>query len=398
VVWLSAAQLVSWGTLYYSFNVLLAPMQRDLGWTPIELSGAFSLGLFVASVLGVPVGAWIDQRGARALMTGGSLLAAAMLAAWSATDSLAAFYAIWALLGVSIATTLYEPAFAVVTARFGQFYRKAITVMTLLGGLASTVFIPLTQGLVSSIGWRPTLIVLAAFNALVCGTIHFVLLRPTAAETASRGAEARRPFLHTLLASEPLRRALRQPTFWALFACFTCANLVVSGIAAHLVPLLTDRGASIPVAVTMAALFGPAQVAARLVTLGADRWLDTRRLGRIATVLLVAAILVLAGASAALPLLWLFPILFGIGNGSMTIVRGTAVPEFLSRTGYATINGALVMSTLLARAVAPVATAMIWSVGGYDAVIAVFVGLTGAATVAFWIASGRRLARAQESA
>ena len=41
---LSVTEIVSWGVLYYAFAVFLLPMQRELGYSAAELTGAFSLG------------------------------------------------------------------------------------------------------------------------------------------------------------------------------------------------------------------------------------------------------------------------------------------------------------------------------------------------------------------
>jgi Sugar phosphate permease len=121
LVWaLSAAQLVSWGALYYSFSLFVVPMEAELGWSRNALNGALSLGLLTAGVSAFAVGTWIDRRGGRALMTFGSALGAAMLAAWSRVESLVAFYAIWMGLGLALAATLYEPAFTVLTRLFAK--------------------------------------------------------------------------------------------------------------------------------------------------------------------------------------------------------------------------------------------------------------------------------------
>jgi hypothetical protein len=51
---------------------------------------------------------------------------------------------------------------------------------------------------------------------------------------------------------------------------------------------------------------------------------------------------------------------FGLGNGVMTIVRGTAVPELIGPANYGAINGALAFPMMIARTFAPVAAAAIW--------------------------------------
>ena len=37
VVWaLSVTQVISWGSLFYAISVLMAPIERELGWKPAE--------------------------------------------------------------------------------------------------------------------------------------------------------------------------------------------------------------------------------------------------------------------------------------------------------------------------------------------------------------------------
>src|ERR1700689_3277107 len=95
VIALAAAQLVSWGSIYYSFSPFVVPMEAELGWSRTALDGALSAGLLLSGVAAYPVGAWIDRGGGRAVMSIGSALAVVLLAAWSRVTSLGAFYAIW---------------------------------------------------------------------------------------------------------------------------------------------------------------------------------------------------------------------------------------------------------------------------------------------------------------
>ena len=90
------------GILYYGFPVFLPPMEAELGWSRAAL----------------PVGRWIDRHGARSLMTAGSCVATLLVLAWSRIDSLPALYLLWFLIGLSLAATLYEPAFAAVVGWF----------------------------------------------------------------------------------------------------------------------------------------------------------------------------------------------------------------------------------------------------------------------------------------
>src|SRR5690242_15678858 len=83
-VWaLAAAQLVSWGSIYYGFSLFVVPMEADFGWSRTAINGALSLGLLMSGLCAYSVGYWIDRHGGRAIMTAGSALGTVLLAVWS---------------------------------------------------------------------------------------------------------------------------------------------------------------------------------------------------------------------------------------------------------------------------------------------------------------------------
>ena len=238
ILWtLSLGQLVSWGLVYYPFPLFVAPMTAELGWSRSALFGALSSGLLVAGLCSIPVGAWIDRGHGRMLMTGGSLLAALLLALWSKVDSLLLFYALWIALGACQSVLLYEPAFAVITRVYGPRYREAIVFMTFVGGLASTVGIPLTQFLIGHIGWRPTLEVLAAVNLGVGLLLHWPFI-PGPQEKPLAIAAASRPVAGGPR-QNPLAAAVRLPAFWGLVVF-----AILYGVANGLLTIL--RGMAVP--------------------------------------------------------------------------------------------------------------------------------------------------------
>jgi hypothetical protein len=372
VIALSVAQLVSWGTVYYGFPLFVVPMEGELGWSRAALNGALSLGLLTAGLAAWGVGRLIDREGGRRVMSAGSLASALLLAAWSQVESPWVFYLIWMGLGAAMAATLYEPAFTVLTRSFPDSYPRRITVLTLLGGFASTVFVPLTQLFIEVLGWRHALLALALCQLLVCLPIHLLLLRDggTGGPAGDGGG---------------FRRAVRHPAFWALAVCFTAYYASFSAVTFHLVPLLVERGLSMGVVVAVVAIIGPSQVAGRLALLAIGPRLDAAALGRIVMPLLPASVLVLLVAGS-FPALVGFAIAYGVANGVMTIVRGTAPAELLGREGYGAINGALSAPSNLAKALAPLAAALLWTALGYDAVLWTVIAGSALAALAFHLA------------
>jgi predicted MFS family arabinose efflux permease len=376
---LAVAQLVSWGSVYYSFSLFVVPMEAELGWSLTQLNGALSFGLLLSGVAAYPVGAWIDRGGGRAVMSLGSALAVVLLAAWSRVTSLGAFYAIWVGLGLALSATLYEPAFAVMTRLHPESYRTRITALTLVGGFASTVFIPVTQLAIGALGWRDALVVLALANLVFCLPVHALMLRDRAAGPApARGA----------VFDAAVRRAFRHRVFWALVLCITAYYAAFAAITFHIIPLLEERHVPTATVIGAVAVFGPAQVAGRIALLALGRRATASLAGRAAFVAFPLSVAVLILFPRSIAALFVFSVLYGAANGIVTVVRGTAVPELLWRESYGAINGALTLPQNLARAAAPYGAAVIWrGTGSYDAVLYAILAGGIVAAIGFWYAS-----------
>jgi MFS family permease len=365
---LSVGQLMSWGLVYYTFPLFVAPMGGELGWSRSALFGALSAGLMVAGLCSIPVGAWIDRGHGRALMTGGSLLAAALLALWSTVHSVPIFFLLWIGLGACQSVILYEPAFAVITRVYGPRYRQAILLMTFIGGLASTFGIPFAQILIERLSWRPTLLVLAAINLAVGLLIHWLFIpgpsaRPLPiAEVKPGGAKT--------TGQSPLAAAVRVPAFWGLVVAFAGYGLAFSAMSFHLIPLLDDRGVSIGVVMAIIALIGPMQVVGRVLLMVGQRHISTIQLGALIYFAFPISMAMLAAGIKDVYGLILFAVIYGVANGLVTILRGMAVPEFIGPEGYGVVTGALTMPTNLMRAAGPLLASLAWGAfGGYTPVL-----------------------------
>ena len=360
VGWLSLAQLISWGSLFYTFALIMGPVETELALTRVEVSLAFSLALLVEGALAYPVGRWIDRGYERVVMTAGSLLAGLCLVGLANVHSLTGFYLAWAGLGAAMAGILYTPVFAVVTRRFPLDFRRAIITMTFLGGLASTVFIPLTAWLISGWGWRAAMLCLAAIHVLVCAPLHALQLRH-APPARVREAQGQGP--DTVAAS--LSSLLRSPAF-VLVGCFmVLMTAVASALPAHMINLLREHGLSEVWVIAIPASIGAFQVLGRLLLYFFEHHFDLHLANRLIPALIplgLLALLVAPWAGAAQTgVVVLFVVLFGIGNGMLTIVKGTAMAQYVSREHVATLNGALGVPVALARAAAPLALGWMWS-------------------------------------
>jgi predicted MFS family arabinose efflux permease len=383
---LGIGQICSWGSLYYAYPMIAEAMESDLGWSKPVLYGAVTIGLLLSGLAAYPIGSAIDRGHGRAIMAGGSVAAGLLLVAWSQVESVVPYYVLLAALGCVQATVLYEPAFAVVARRYGAAdARTGIIALTLWGGFASTVFIPPIQWLLDHMGWRETLMVLGGVNLLLCTALYALAIDRTADAPHPDAGEPGSP---PLAGAQAVAWALRSPVFWALAVALTAYWAVFSGFIYHAYPMLLERGFSTGAVVFALAVIGPAQVAGRIGIWVLASGVPIRIIGSAAAAAFPLIFLALLVAPPAFAAVALIAAAYGASNGIMTIVRGVVVPEMLTRDAYGAINGALAAPTMIAKATAPLAAAMLWAASGsYVAVlVAMLVGsLLFAST--FWLSA-----------
>ncbi|MFI6941938.1 MFS transporter [Streptomyces sp. NPDC050418] len=375
---LCATQITGWGIVYYAFPVLNARITADTGWSTNATTAAFSAALLVSAVAGIPVGRILDRHGPRTVMTAGSLLAVLAVTAIASAPDLTAFTGGWLLAGLAMSATFYQPAFAAVTRWWGADRIRALTVVTLAGGLASTVFAPVTAALAEHFHWRTTYLILAAILAAITIPAHALALRapwpPAPAAHARQTADA--------------AETARSRPFLLLATAFMLSGFAVYAVVVALVPLLAERGADPTTAAWALGLGGAGQTLGRTLyaAFAARTGVTTR------TVTLIAA----GGATTAalglvpgpMPLLIGLSVLAGMVRGNLTLLQATAVSDRWGTAHYGRLSALLAAPATVAAALAPWAGASLAGLlGGYPGL---FVALSGVSAVAvlFALASG----------
>ena len=378
---MAAGQLVAWAALYYAFSSFVLPMRRHFGWSEPQTMGAFTLGLACWGASSYAVGAAIDRGRGRAVLSAGALLAGIGFLAWARVESLPMLYGVWALLGVSMAMLLYEPAFMVLTKRYPERYRQGITALTLVGGFASTLSFPAVAWLVDALDWRGALGVIGVV-LLAVAPLHAWALRGPALAPLPRAADGSA----SRADQATLREALGTPSFWLLSAAFALNAFVAAAMWAHLMSAFADKGLTQAQALAVVVWFGPAQVAGRFAFLLFGRGLSPRSLGLVVLLCLPLSLAIFALATQTAALL-VFAVLFGLANGLVTIVRGSLLPEYFGREHIGRISGAMTAIALLSRSGAPLATAALLVVlAGYRPMLLVLVAIGVSALLAFALA------------
>ncbi|TVQ55268.1 MAG: MFS transporter [Rhodobacteraceae bacterium] len=385
-VWsLALGETVVWASLYYLFAALLLVWERSLGWDKAAIALGLTLALATSALTAPLAGRVIDAGRGAALLGVGALVGAGLLGLLARVETLPAFLALWAAIGATLAATLYEPCFAFVTRTLGPEARPAITRITLVAGLASTLSFPVATAIADAHGWRAAVWTAAAAAAFLAAPLLY---------GGARLLEASAPATHAPAAAgenrAAVRAALRRPVFWALAASLPMMGLNHGMLLNHLLGILDARGVAPATAVLAASLIGPMQVAGRLALMaggGGRRALGLTALS-FAGVALAAACLYASGWAAWL--VFAFVALQGACYGVTSILKPVAIAEALGHAGFGAIAGWLAMPYLLGAAAAPWAGAAFWRLGGYDATILAAFGFATAGTIGAALATRLR--------
>jgi MFS family permease len=364
VVWaIGVGQLVNWGILYFAFSVLLVPLEEAFSAPRWLVAGAFSAGLLVSAVAAPTVGRLADRGQGPAVMHAGGLLAAGLLIIWAAVPSIWSTYIVWSALGLCMAGILYEPVFAIVGRAFDdpQGRLRAIATVTVMGGLASTVFLPGTSALITQFEWRGATVALAVLMAattLIVGQIAFrghAWSAQTIRDVVSGHDDSR----HGTDALPNLHR---------LGLVFAISIVVNAAVSSNLVAALIDRGLAATFAATVGGTFGIMQLPGRLLMT------NPRFSPRPVPLLIfsfgvqvIGLLTLMVHGTAAM---WIGVTLFASGAGLTTLARPFLVlHEYgAERAGHA--NGVIARAQQLARAAGPVSAAAAAGAAGYGVVFA----------------------------
>lgn len=346
-------ELVAWGVLYYTFSVSLPSMQDELGWSSATFAAGFSAALIVSGVAAPLVGGWIDHRGSRGPMVSGALAGALGLVVWSAASSFPVYLIGWALIGVGMAGTLYAPAFAAVVRASPKGSRNAILTITVVGALASTLFMPLASVMGESMGWRSALVALASALAIVVAPLALSL--PSGTSPAKETETS---------ASSGSSRTRVPGSFRLLAGSLMLADAASVAVNVYLVVFLVEQGLSLHVAASVAGIAGAAKIGGRLATAAGTQ---------VTAVTLMRASLSLTAIALLLPVLWpstwaaiAMVVGFGATNGARTILRPALVVEAYGSRNFGKNNGLLQLYTTIAKATGPVGFGLLLGAIGWS--------------------------------
>jgi len=355
---LCITQILGWGALFYPPGLTMTHIAAAHGWSLAQALLGFSIALGVSGLTAPFACGLVERHGGHFVMAGGALIGALGLVILPLTDQYWVYLATWVLLGLAMACNLYDPAFTALTRIFGMASRRPITLVTFVGGLASTLSWPTTQMLIAHSGWRSVYFVFAGVMAFIIAPLYAFVLPRNVVYVPPPAAAGAPPVKTAKLIS-----ATGAP-FLLIAAGFAAHAFVQSGTLAHLLTILQRGGIDAGTAVVIGALFGPAQVLTRIADFMTGGRLHPLWLVRIAMALMACAftLLVVVGFSPAVAAV--FALMFGAANGVVTIARGALPLALFGAVGYGRVVGRIARPAQICQALAPFVLATVidrWS-------------------------------------
>ncbi|MGO1059931.1 MFS transporter [Planococcus sp. FY231025] len=373
VLLLGFSQLICWGISYYLIAAFGERIAEDLGWSGTLVYGGFSAALVVMAITSPATGRLIDAHGGRLVMASGSVLMAAGCLGIAFSHSIAVYYVSWVILGIAMRLTLYDAAFAALARIGGAGAKRPISQITLLGGLASTVFWPIGFFLADAFGWRQALLVYALF-ALLTVPLHLAIPQVKFAEPRHEGGAGPAP------RQAPAKEGRELAIAGAVYAfIFMVLNFLNSGMSVHMINILAGLGIAAAVSVWASTLRGIGQSLARVCEVLFGARIHPFTLTIFASAILPFCFILGIASGKAVLAAFIFAFLFGAGNGLLTISRGTLPLVLFDHQTYGVFVGKLLIPSFLLSAASPIVYTMIiekWGEAaslGFSALLALLV-------------------------
>ena len=344
-----AAQVISHAGAYYLPAVMAVPASLELSISSATVYAGLSLALAVSGLAGPTAGKLVDRFGGRPVLIASNLLLAAGLSMLALAQGLGLLLLAYAVLGLGMATGMFEVAFAAIVRIFGKKSHNALVGVTMVAGFASVAGWTISVFVEARYGWRGVCWFWAAMNVLVALPLNMLIPRASDSADPTSPVESHNQTAQT---STVVHDPKREKYITVLLAfVFASSGFISMGMMSHLPRLLEGVGVPLLVAFSIGALVGPAQITGRILDFTFLRRLHPligTRIAALAHPLGIAALVVLGAPFAAL-----FVILHGLGNGILIIARGTLPLALFGPQGFGRRQGWLTMPAKFAQAIAP---------------------------------------------
>ncbi len=338
---LGIAQIILWGGSYFILSVLADPIMKDTGWSYAMVYGSLSIALLISGLLLPKIGSIINEKEKNLILPYAGFVMAGGLVILGLSEHFLLFLSGWVVIGVAMGMGLYDALFASLGKNYGKATSKVIVQVTLIASLAPTISWSIVSLLLSNYGWRNTCFIYAILLLVTVYPIHRFAF-PAAANSVTRTP-------HPVSKGTVPADIFHSKLFYLLLSSFTIGAVLTTGIVVHLIDILLAKGITMATIISIVAFLGPSQAVVRVIELVFSKNAPVRTAIIAAFATLIGILLFLFDPNVA----YLGVILFGMGNGLRSILRGTLPLAVFGQESYAVVIGKLARFPLLAQAITP---------------------------------------------
>lgn len=340
-------QLINWGITFYMPGVFGTAIMAETGWSPVVTFFGLTIAMLVMGLVSPLTGPLIARTGGRTMMMAGTFAIILGCFLMAFTRSTTSWVAVWLLMGVGMRLALYDAAFALLVEITGAAARRAVALVTLLGGLASALFWPAGAALLHVTDWRHALIVYGC-----AGIVSLLLLSTVPA------GHRRKPFVtgqsaRATSGTAEERKASVSGLWYATLIALM--SFVSTGVSTHFPQILAAWGMSAMTGM----LWGVGQVSARLLDVASGARTSAVRLNLIIGILLPLCFLAGLAGNVNPVAAAIFVLSYGAVNGLSTVVKAVLPLVLFEPQQYARRTGILLSPAFFLAAIAPSVYAML---------------------------------------
>ena len=374
-------QAVGFGTSLYLYSVLIGAIATEMPGSRTVMMLGVSGMLFMVGVVSPKVGAYLDRYPIKWVLMGGSTVLACGFLLMSLAPSLESVVALYATLIAAGMAILSPLSCSILLTRWFVRYRGLALGISALGTqFGGVVFPPTIAAGVSAFGWRPTVLLLAAFVFVAVPALVqlFVVEHPkdkgqyADGDAEKSGADAPK---QTPVERLNWRDLLRNPNFTVVVIVITVASITYSGVLSSMALIAQDKSFSMALGASLVSMLSVAGI------------ISSPLLGRVSDLLSVQGTLRLtcAFAFAAMLLfrladnqygLYAAAVLFGFFGGAVVPIWSASLSRAFASEHFGQVLG---FSTALVYGCAafsgPIVGALYDASGSYASVFLVLAGL-----------------------
>ncbi|MBI3954046.1 MAG: MFS transporter [Chloroflexi bacterium] len=371
------------GAFFYGFGAFFPPIIQEFGWSRAVTSVGFSLQRLEGGITGVVMGFAFDKIGPRRMVFAGMLVAGGGFVFLSQITNLWGFYLGFLTISLGFSAGFGSLLMATVANWFIRKRARALGVLMAFTGVTAGLYFPLLVWLIGAYQWRTAMLLVGVGIWAICLPLALVLRHrpeqygllpdgdpPDRAVIAGLREEVRSrtaALSHGQKASSEVnftpREALRTPAFWLLSVAMALSGMAIAAVMLHLYQFMLDVNIPKQLAAAVIPIMTFISAGARLVLGWLGDLYDKRKIIAITWALQAVGLVILAHVTSSW---WLIPFLatYSIGYGGAIPLRPALQGDFFGRRSFASIQGLMGATQLVAGVAAPVMAGWVHDVTG----------------------------------